>query len=124
MDYSRPGKPTDNPFIESFNSSFRDECLNMHWFLSKEDAYEKIKLWIDEYNNFRPHSSLNDQTPAKVVEQFQQSSKTEERKDGLLAASGDEDMYFAAANHDSAASENIRLHHQILIPHRSPNPPL
>lgn len=38
MDFSRPGKPTDNPFIESFNGSLRDECLNIHWFLSLEDA--------------------------------------------------------------------------------------
>lgn len=34
LDYSRPGKPTDNPFIESFNRSFRDECLNVNWFLT------------------------------------------------------------------------------------------
>lgn len=67
LDYSRPGKPTDNPFIESFNGSFRYECLNMHWFLSLCDAYEKINAWISEYNHFRPHSSLNDQTPAEVV---------------------------------------------------------
>lgn len=124
LDYSRPGKPIDNPFIESFNGSFRDECLNMHWFLLLEDAYEKINLWIDEYNNFRPHSSLNDQTPAEVVEQFQQSSKTEERKDGLPAASGDEDMYFEAANHDSAASENTHLHHQINKLSKKPISPL
>ena len=47
MDYSRPGTPTDNPFIESFNGSFRDECLNAHWFLSLEDAQEKIEAWRD-----------------------------------------------------------------------------
>jgi transposase InsO family protein len=41
LDFSRPGKPTDNPFIESFNGSFRDECLNVNWFLSLEDAKEK-----------------------------------------------------------------------------------
>jgi putative transposase len=41
LDYSRPGKPTDNPFIESFNSSFRDEYLNVNWFLSRYDAVEK-----------------------------------------------------------------------------------
>ena len=69
LDYSRPGKPTDNPFIESLNGSFRDECLNTHWFLSLEDAYEKISAWVSEYNHFRPHSSLNDQTPVDVVEQ-------------------------------------------------------
>lgn len=49
LDYSRPGTPTDNPFIESFNGSFRDECLNTHWFLSREDAYEKISAWVEEY---------------------------------------------------------------------------
>jgi len=43
--FSRPGKPTDNPYIESFNGSFRDECLNTHWFLSLEDAKEKIEIW-------------------------------------------------------------------------------
>lgn len=68
LDYSRPGKPTDNPFIESFNGSFRDECLNVNWFLSLDDAYEKISAWVEEYNNFRPHSSLNDLTPQQVVE--------------------------------------------------------
>ena len=49
LDYSRPGKPTDNPFIKSFNGSFRDECLNTHWFLSLDDAYEKINRWVDEF---------------------------------------------------------------------------
>ncbi|SLP02336.1 IS3 family element, transposase orfB [Klebsiella pneumoniae] len=44
MDFSRPGKPTDNPFIESFNGSLRDECLNIHWFLSLEDAQDKLDL--------------------------------------------------------------------------------
>ncbi len=53
MDYSRPGKPTDNPFIESFNGSFRDECLNAHWFLSLEDAAEKIEAWRMEYNTIQ-----------------------------------------------------------------------
>ncbi|QJB30703.1 IS3 family transposase [Chitinophaga oryzae] len=68
LDFSRPGKPTDNAFIESFNGSFRDECLNVNWFLSLEDAQEKIEHWRWEYNNFRPHSSLNNLTPNEVVE--------------------------------------------------------
>jgi putative transposase len=71
LDYSRPGKPTDNPFIESFNGSFRDECLNVNWFLSLEDAQEKIELWRQEYNHFRPHNSLNDLTPNEVHEEYQ-----------------------------------------------------
>ena len=76
LDYSRPGKPTDNPFIESFNGSFRDECLNVNWFLSMEDAVEKIDAWREEYNSFRPHSSLNDLTPNEVVEMYQKSPKS------------------------------------------------
>lgn len=63
LDFSRPGKPTDNPFIESFNGSFRDECLNAHWFMSLEDAREKIEAWRKDYNEFRPHSSINYLTP-------------------------------------------------------------
>lgn len=66
-DFSRPGKPTDNPSIESFNGSFRDECLNVHWFLSLVDAQEKIEHWRQEYNSFRPHSSLQNLTPDEVV---------------------------------------------------------
>lgn len=57
MDYSRPGKPTDNPFIESLNGSFRDECLDTHWFLSLDDARQKIENWRADYNHFRAHSS-------------------------------------------------------------------
>jgi putative transposase len=71
LDFSRPGKPTDNAYIESFNGSFRDECLSTHWFLSLEDAKEKIERWREEYNNFRPHSSLADLTPDQVVKQCQ-----------------------------------------------------
>ncbi|OEU68681.1 MAG: transposase [Desulfovibrio sp. S3730MH75] len=67
LDFSRPGKPTDNPFIESFNGSFRDECLNTHWFLSIADARIKIEAWRKEYNEFRPHSSLGDQTPNDFI---------------------------------------------------------
>jgi putative transposase len=64
LDFSRPGKPIDNAFVESFNGSFRDECLNVNWFLSFEDACAKIEAWRVDYNEFRPHSSLNNLTPA------------------------------------------------------------
>ena len=42
LDFSQPGKPTDNPFVESFNGRLRDECLNSHWLLSLADARAKI----------------------------------------------------------------------------------
>lgn len=70
LDYSRSGKPTDNPFIESFNGSFRDECLNTNWFLSLDDAVAKIEAWRQEYNQFRPHSSLNNMTPKEYAEKY------------------------------------------------------
>lgn len=63
LDFSRPGKPTDNPFIESFNGSFREECLNCHWFMSLTDAQDKIEQWRQEYNFERPHTSLENLTP-------------------------------------------------------------
>ncbi|KPM30205.1 Integrase catalytic subunit [Croceitalea dokdonensis DOKDO 023] len=67
LDFSRPGKPTDNPFIESFNGSFRDECLNANWFFSLEDAQEKFDIWREDYNGFRPHSSLGDMSPNEFI---------------------------------------------------------
>ncbi len=65
LDFSRPGKPTDNAFIESFNGSLRDECLNVHGFLSLADVRDKIERWRQDYNEFRPHSSLGDRTPCE-----------------------------------------------------------
>jgi len=43
LDFSRPGKPTDNAFIESLNGKFRAECLNTHWFLSLDEARGKLR---------------------------------------------------------------------------------
>lgn len=65
--FSRPGKPTDNAYIESFNGSFRDECLNVNWFLSLEDAKLKAENWRQDYNLWRPHSALNNLTPAEFA---------------------------------------------------------
>ena len=50
LDFSRPGKPTDNAFIEAFNGRFRAECLNTHWFLTLADAREKMEDWRRYYN--------------------------------------------------------------------------
>jgi putative transposase len=83
--FSRPGKPTDNVMIESFNGSFRDECLNVNWFLSLEDARDKIEAWRIEYNEFRPHSSLGDLTPTEYAEQFCAASQSQ--KSTLLTGS-------------------------------------
>ena len=65
LDFSRPGKPTDNVFIESFNRRVRAECLNQHRFLSLEDAMEKVERWRKDYNLVRPHSAIGNLTPAR-----------------------------------------------------------
>lgn len=57
IDFSRPGKPTDNAKNESFNGRFREECLNAHWFLSLADARRKIEVWREYYNEARPRSA-------------------------------------------------------------------
>jgi len=76
MDFSRPGKPMDNATVESFNGSFRDECLNVNWSLSMEDAQEKIEKWRRDYNEFRPHSSLGDLTPEQFVAKYKDSERS------------------------------------------------
>jgi putative transposase len=58
LDFSRPGKPTDNAFIEAFNGRFRAECLNQHWFLSLADAREKLEDWHRYYNPASQHPSV------------------------------------------------------------------
>jgi putative transposase len=69
MDFSRPGKPTDNAKVESFNGRLREECLNANWFLSLEDAQRKIEAWREYYNETRPHSALNWLTPTEFARQ-------------------------------------------------------
>lgn len=69
--FSRQGKSTDNPCIESFNGSFRDECLNMHWFLSLEDVRKKIETSRRDYNEYRPHNSLANLAPRDYRTQSQ-----------------------------------------------------
>ena len=67
IDFSRPGKPTDNCFIESFNGSLRDECLNVHWFESMEEARARIEAWRIDYNESRPHQALQEETPSQFA---------------------------------------------------------
>jgi putative transposase len=91
LDFSRPGKPTDNAYIESFNGRFRQECLNEHWFLSLDDARDKVEAWRREYNEQRPHSALGNTTPeeyaARPEPQMGWSSQDLEAVQKLLAYS-------------------------------------
>jgi putative transposase len=75
--YIDPGKPQQNAFIESFNSSLRDELLNEELFDSLDDARRKLALWRYDHNHVRPHSSLENKTPAearRAVELFEGSA--------------------------------------------------
>ncbi len=67
LDFSRPGKPTDNAFIESFNGKFRAECLNAHWFMSLDDARAKMEEWRRDYNEVRPHSAIGNKPPISLM---------------------------------------------------------
>lgn len=75
LDFTRPGKPTDNAFIESFNGTFRDECLNQAWFTSLNEARNLIEQWRKEYNGQRIHSSLNYLTPKEFVKKEREEIK-------------------------------------------------
>lgn len=67
LDFSRPGKPTDNAFIEAFNGRLRAECLNAHWFLTLADAAEKLEAWRNYYNEVRPHGAIGQKTPISLT---------------------------------------------------------
>jgi putative transposase len=70
IDFSRPGKPTDNAFVESFNGTFRAECLDAHWFTDLNEAKRIIEDWRQEYNESRPHRSLGERTPSEFASQI------------------------------------------------------
>ena len=67
IDYSRPGKPTDNAYVESFNATLRRECFNAHWFESVPEAQARIEAGRREYNESRPHRALKDRTSAECA---------------------------------------------------------
>jgi putative transposase len=75
LDFSRPGKPTDNAYIESFNGRLRQECLNENWFLTLEDAQQRMDIWRQDYNEQRPHSALGQRTPTEFANSSSPASR-------------------------------------------------
>jgi putative transposase len=65
--FTRPGKPVDNCFVESFHDKFRSECLSTHWFLDLDDARRLVAAWREDYNAVRPHRALGYRTPAEYA---------------------------------------------------------
>ncbi len=68
LEFIRPGKPTENGYIESFHGRLRDECLNVQLFYSIQDAHEKLEAWREDYNRVRPHGSLGKRPPEEFLE--------------------------------------------------------
>jgi putative transposase len=68
LDFTRPGKPTDNALCESFNGRLRDECLNVNEFVSIAHAKQVIEAWRKDYNEHRPHGSLGNLTPDEYAQ--------------------------------------------------------
>ncbi|MFN3226048.1 MAG: IS3 family transposase [Hyphomicrobiales bacterium] len=75
LDFSRPGKPTNNAYVEAVNRRLRQECLNASWFLSMDDARTRINNWRTEYTETRPHSSLGNLTPNAFAAQLNETQK-------------------------------------------------
>ena len=76
LDFSRPGKPTDNPFIEAFNGRLRVECLNQFWFASIEEVREKLATFRKEHNQERPHTALGMKTPEQFTKDWRSQHVT------------------------------------------------
>jgi putative transposase len=74
LDFIRPGKPTENAFIESFNGRLRDECLNVNEFASIEDARQRIEAWREDCNHHRPRSSLGHLTQIEFAKQGRETA--------------------------------------------------
>jgi putative transposase len=63
----QPGRPMQNGYIESFNGKFRDECLNEHWFETLPQARQIVQVWVQDYNEERPHSSIGRIPPRRFA---------------------------------------------------------
>lgn len=74
LDFTRPGKPTDNGLCESFNGRLRDECLNVHEFESMEQVRERLEAWRIDYNEQRPHGALGNLTPSELAKSGQSTA--------------------------------------------------
>jgi putative transposase len=74
LDFIRPGRPTENGYIESFNRRLRDECLNVEVFFALADVRDKLERWRQDYNQVRPHSALRDSAPALFAAQWEETA--------------------------------------------------
>ena len=76
--FIKPGRPWENGYIESFNDKLRDECLNREIFRNGKEAQTIVEAWRQEYNNHRPHSSLDYLTPAEFARLYREKNQVTE----------------------------------------------
>ncbi len=79
IDFTTPGKPTENGFVESFQGRFRDECLNTEIFEDLDDAKKKIERWRNDYNRRRPHSALGNLSPTEYLRKWKSEALSKKR---------------------------------------------
>ncbi|MGE3977736.1 MAG: IS3 family transposase [Nitrospira sp.] len=77
LNFSRPGKPTDNGHVESFNGSLRDECLNVHWFETLDEARRVIEAWRIDFKESRPHMAHKGVSPGEFARRYRDSEKAQ-----------------------------------------------
>ncbi len=104
----RPGKPTENAYVESFHGRLRDECLNTSWFWNLFDARRKISAWQLAYNTTRPHSALAYRTPNEFAQEWQAASPSQQIHaiDGRSRQGSPGGLRFAPALTRSAIDQN------------------
>jgi putative transposase len=88
LDFSRPGKPTDNAFIEAFNGRFWTECLNQHWFMTLADAAEKLEAWRRCYNAEWPDGAIGNKVPIMLMKSGASPARHPERSRKTLPPGG------------------------------------
>jgi len=84
--FIKPGSPWENGYIESFNDKLRDECLNREIFRNGREAQAFVENWRQEYNNYRPHSSLGYLTPAEFVRRYYKKNQVKDLKQPVVKA--------------------------------------
>jgi len=84
--FINPGSPWENGYIESFFDNLRDECLNREVFRNGREAQAFVENWRQEYNNYRPHSSLGYLTPAEFVRRYYEKNQVKDLKQPVVKA--------------------------------------